>query len=146
MTSFKRSLKVGLQVSLEVAAGLASLVGAPLALLLGKLLLAAILAAVALGIVLRFSKRKVEAVQAPQPIPGWIAATSAIASLVEVTALVEATNLPVRFDQSGFSPWNWVLVLVALAVACRFQIRLLQRLVRRAAGGKALAARAAADR
>jgi hypothetical protein len=130
LATVKRSVQSAMIVTLEGLGGLASVIGAPIALALGKLFLAAILAAIALGIFLRFAGRRATAAPAP-PVPWWLTAASAAASLVEVAALVEATKLPVRFDQPGFSQWNWLLVLVALWVAYALQVRLLKRLVRR---------------
>jgi hypothetical protein len=131
LATVKRSVQSALVVTLEGLGGLASVVGAPIALALGKLFLAAILAALALGIFLRFAGRRATPAPVASPTPGWVIAGSAAASLVEVAALVEAAKLPVRFDQPGFSQWNWLLVLVALWVAYALQVRLLKRLVRR---------------
>jgi hypothetical protein len=131
LATVKRSIQSALLVTLEGAGALASVIGAPIALALGKLFLAAILAAIALGIFLRFAGRRAAPAPMPSPTPWWLVSCNALASLVEVAALVEATKLPVRFDQPGFSPWNWALVLVALWVAYALQARLLKRLVRR---------------
>ena len=131
LTTVKRSIQSALLVTLEGAGALACVIGAPIALAVGKLFLAAILAAIALGIFLRFAGRRAVPVPAPLPTPWWVVAFSAAASLVEVAALVEATKLPVRFDQAGFSQWNWALVLVALWIAYALQVRLLKGLVRR---------------
>jgi hypothetical protein len=130
LATVKHSIRSALLVTLEGAGALASVIGAPIALFLGKLFLAAILAAVALGIFLRFAGRRAVPAPAPLPAPWWAVSGSAAASLVEVAALVEATQLPVRFDQPGFSQWNWVLVLAALGIAYALQLRLLKGLVR----------------
>ena len=131
LTTVKRSIQSVLLVALEGAGALASVIGAPIALAFGKLFLAAILAAIALGIFLRFAGRRAAPAPVPLPAPWWVVSCSAAASLVEVAALVEATKLPVRFDQVGFSQWNWALVLVALWIAYALQVRLLKGLFRR---------------
>lgn len=138
LTTVKRSIKSALALAIEGFAALASVIGAPVALAFGKLFLAAIFAAIALGIFLRFANRK--AVQAPLPsaTPWWIFVSSSIASIIEVAALVEATNLPVRFDQVGFVQSNWILVLLALVVAFVFQLKLLKSIVRRTSRARAL--------
>ena len=127
----KRSVKTGIAFALEGAVALSSAVGAPIAIVFGKLFLAAILGALALGIFLRFAGRKVQPVSVPMPTPWWAFPCSALLSLIETAALVEATNLPVRFDQPGFDKSNWLLVLLALAVAFAFQLMLFKRVGRR---------------
>ena len=127
----KRSVKTGIVFALEGAVALSSAVGAPIAIAFGKLFLAAILGALALGISLRFAGRKVQSVSVPMPTPWWVFSCSALLSLIETAALVEATNLPVRFDQPGFDKSNWLLVLLALAVAFAFQLMLFKRVGRR---------------
>ena len=49
----------------------------------------------------------------------------------EVALLVEAVNLLVRFDQAGFAPWHWALVLGALAAAYPLNLRLIRSLAGR---------------
>lgn len=49
----------------------------------------------------------------------------------EVALLVEAVNFPVRFDQAGFAPWHWALVLGALAAAYPLNLRLIRSLAAR---------------
>lgn len=91
--------------------------GAAVVAFLGKFMLAIVLGAIALGFFLRLVGRRRAQPAATQRVPGWGRSVSAVLALVEVTLLVEATNFPVRFDQPGFEPWHWLLILVALAVA-----------------------------
>jgi hypothetical protein len=118
-----------LEVLAEVMGLALSLSGATLAAVLGKLLVAAVLGAITLGFFLRLSNRRAGRVAVPAPTPPWVRPVAAALSVVEVAALVEATNLPVRFYDPGFSYIHWVLTLVALVVAYVLQVRLL-RMVR----------------
>jgi hypothetical protein len=87
-----------------------SLSGATVAVVFGKFLLAVILGSVTLGIFLRFAGRRDRRLAPSVPTPGWIRPTSAILTLVQAAALVEAINLPVRFSQPGFEAYHWVYV------------------------------------
>lgn len=98
--------------------------GAAVVAFLGKLMMAVVLAALALGFFLRFKGRRgLPAAPAPRPAPWQRAACAALAA-VETAVLVEATHLPVRFDQPGFAHWHWALVLAAVAVAYALHMRL----------------------
>jgi hypothetical protein len=140
-------------------AGLAvSFSGATVAAVFGRLIPAVVLGAIALGFVLRVSARRAQPRAAemttPRPMdtsvdpprgcgpawerpgarpakPRWVSPVSALLSLVEAAVLVEATHLPVRFDQPGFEPSHWVLVLVCVCAAYFVQERLLCALARR---------------
>ncbi|QTD45425.1 hypothetical protein [Ottowia testudinis] len=124
--------------AIEGLAGLGAMVGAPVAALLGKLFLAAILGAVALGVFLRFAGRQRKGEPAPVkiPTPAWVRALAGLASAIEVALLVEATKLPVRHDQPGFTQANWLLVLLAWGVACALQTSWLGAAVARRRRGK----------
>lgn len=114
---------------MELLACTASLAGIPVALIVGKMFLAVILAVVALGVVLRISGRRKSGTRAalPQPAPIWHLLTAGLLSLVEVALLVEATGLPVRYDQPQFTQWNWLLVILALGLAFGLQRWALRR-------------------
>jgi hypothetical protein len=68
-------------------------------------------------------------VVAPHPSPTWTRPVSALLACAEVTLLVEATSLPVRFIQPSFEPWHWALVAAALTVAYSLHVRLFRALV-----------------
>ncbi len=113
-------------------AGLAfSLSGATVAAVFGRLIPAVVLGAIALGFILRVSARRVQPRAAEPAKPRWVSPVSALLSLVEAAVLVEATHLPVRFEQPGFEPYHWVLVLVCVVAAYVVQDRLLCALARR---------------
>ena len=102
--------------------------GAAVVAFLGKFMLAVVLGAIALGFFLRLvGRRRVQAVSPPR-VPVWCRTVSAVLAAGEVALLVEATNFPVRFDQSGFEPWHWALVLVAFAVAYTLNLRVVRNL------------------
>lgn len=107
----------GLAVESVGIAGAA--VGAPLAAFTGKLILALIIGAFGLGCLLRFvrlrRRNRVTAHQAPElkrwKAPAWLTPSVMAASVFEMAVLVEATRLPVRADQPGFTTdhWWWVI-------------------------------------
>jgi len=112
----KASMAAGLRVAVELGLGIASLSGAVVTAATGKLAATAILITLALGVFLRFAaRRSTQARQALARPPAWIGCVAALAAVLEVAFLVEATGLPVRHDQPGFEPWNWGWVLAAVA-------------------------------
>ena len=116
----------------ELAGFAFSLSGATVAAIFGRLIPAVVLGAIALGFVLRRSARRVEPRPGARPAkPRWVSPASALLALVEAAVLVEATHLPVRFDQPGFEPYHWVWVLVCVGAAYLVQDRLLCALARR---------------
>jgi hypothetical protein len=130
LLTFKRRIAEGLLVGADVAGIALSGSGAAVVAFIGKFMLAAVLGAIALGFFLRLVGRRRVRAAAPVPIPTWVRAVSVVLAVVEVALLVEATNFPVRFDQSGFEPWHWALVLAAFAVAYPLNLRLAGRLFR----------------
>ncbi len=115
-----------IEVLVEVAGLALSLSGATFAVALGKVLIAVILGAVALGIFLRLSNRRAGGVKSPAPMPKWVRPVAAALSVVEVAALVEAVNLPVRFYDAGFEYVHWGLAAIALVAAYALQVRMLR--------------------
>ena len=105
--------------------------GAAVVAFLGKFMLAVVLGAIALGFFLRLVGRRRQQAAATQRVPGWSRAASLALAVVAVALVVEATNLPVRFDQPGFEPWHWPLVLVALAVAYPLNLGAIRSLLAR---------------
>jgi hypothetical protein len=91
-----------------------SLSGASVAFVLGKFVLAVVFGAFACGVFLRLKGRKSRGVVLSQRPPSWIKVCSAVLSVIACGLLVEAVNLPVRFNQDGFSILYWVLVLLVL--------------------------------
>jgi hypothetical protein len=109
-----------------------TLSGATVAAVLGKLLVGVILAGLAIGFVLRLKSRKAKLASPTNdptaPVTGWARFTAGAVSIAEVALLVEAANLPVRFNQEGFHMGRWNLVLLALAAAYLLQLPLFSRL------------------
>ena len=46
----------------------------------------------------------------------WLYLLLVLVSAVETGLLVEAVHLPLRFDEAGFDKFNWLLVLLVLAL------------------------------
>ncbi|WOI46274.1 hypothetical protein [Acidovorax sp. BLS4] len=132
-------LKAGVASSLQVAAecgvGLLSLAGVPVMVFTGKLFAAAVLAVIALGVFLRFAARRgTPGSAATPPAPLWLSAAVALLTALEVALAVEATGLPVRHGQPGFSQGNWLWVLMAFAGLFWGQRRWLNRRLARRRG------------
>lgn len=128
LPALKRRIADGLMAAADLAGIALSGSGAAVVAFLGKFMLAVVLGAIALGFFLRLVGRRRVQAAATQRVPGWGRAVSAVLALVEVALLVEATNFPVRFDQPGFEPWHWLLVLVALAVAYPLNLQAIRSL------------------
>lgn len=113
-----------------------SVSGASVALVLGKLVVGVVLGVLALGFVGRMMGRKRRTAEptATPSSPGTAARLlTGLASAIEVAVLVEATNLPVRFDQAGFHMGHWYLVLLAFLAAYFLQLQLFGRWLGRSA-------------
>lgn len=117
-------------LAIEVGGGALSLVGASLAVLAGKLLLAAVLALTAVGIALRFVRRRKPAATDVRALPPWMMVLCAVLSLIETAVLVEAVNLPVRMTQTGFERGNLLIVAVLIVALFVIQLRFLHAVVR----------------
>lgn len=112
-----------------------ALSGATVAAVLGKLLIGVVLAGLAIGFVLRLKSRKAklasQAHETTAPVTGIARFAAGALSVAEVALLVEAANLPVRFNQDGFHMGHWYLVLLALAAAYLLQLPLFSKLLAR---------------
>jgi hypothetical protein len=115
----------------EVAGLALSLSGATFAVVLRNVLVAVALGAVALDIFLRLSSHRAGRVEVPVPMPTWVRPVAIALSVVEVAALVEAVNSPVRFDDAGFEYMHWALAAIALVAAYALQVRLLRSVGRK---------------
>lgn len=131
--ALKRKVVDGVLVVVDVAGLVLSVAGASLVAVLGKLMLAVVLSAIALGFFLRLAGRRRQQSVAPAPTPSWCYFASVFLTAIEVALLVEATNLPIRFNQSGFEPWHWALVVVALVVAYMVHMQIFRSFTRRQA-------------
>ena len=106
--------------------------GATVAVVLGKLIIGIILAALAFGFLLRLKGRKAKTPELQQVRPTTAARFLAgLLSACEVSALVESTNLPIRFDQAAFHMGHWYLVLLALFAVYFLQLPLIAKLLRK---------------
>lgn len=123
LLAFKRRVAERFLVAADVVGVALSGPSAAVVAVFGKFMLAVVLGAIALGFFLRLAGRRRARVVVSPPVPTWRRGACAVAAVVEVALLVEATNFPVRFDQTGFEPWHWALVLVALAVTYSLNLR-----------------------
>lgn len=127
-------LRLAVASKLEVMAEATGLMfaasGATVAAVLGKFIIGLVLAALALGFLLRLKSRKNKTTE-PQQLATTTSArfVTGLVSACEVAALVEATNLPVRFDQGAFHMVHWYLVLLAFFAAYFLQLPLVTRVL-----------------
>ena len=132
LARLRSAVAARLDLLLDGVAVVFALSGATVAAVLGKLLVGVILAGLAIGFVLRLKSRKAKLASPTNdptaPVTGWARFTAGAVSVAEVALLVEAANLPVRFNQEGFHMGHWYLVLLALAAAYLLQLPLFSRL------------------
>jgi multisubunit Na+/H+ antiporter MnhE subunit len=90
--------------------------GSAICFAVGKFVVGLILAVITLAVIMRLLWRRKHAdrVLAAQKLPFWAKALSFFGALVGAAVLVEATKLPVRFDQPEFSMAYWLIVLTAI--------------------------------
>jgi len=70
----------------------------------------------AVGVLNRFVRRRRGVALCQQPAPPWVLVVCVVLSVIETGVIVEASNLPVRFDQPGFEKSNWLFVVALLLV------------------------------
>jgi hypothetical protein len=131
LIAIRKSFAAKLELIAEVVGLAVSFSGATLAAVFGKLVIAIILGAITLGLFLRLTGRRSNLQVAAQPVPGWVRPAAVLLAVVETSALVEATNLPVRFSQQGFLYTHWLLVALVLAAAYLVQVKLFSSLAAR---------------
>lgn len=124
LVALKQKTGEALLVAADILGLVLSFFGASVVAFLGKVMLAVVLFALALGFFLRLSGRRKVTAAPKAKSPAWTRPASAVLAAVETAALVEATDLPVRFHQVGFEPWHWALVLVSLCIAYALHMRL----------------------
>jgi amino acid transporter len=90
--------------------------GSVICFAVGKFVVGLILAAITLAIIMRLLWRRKHAdrILVAQKLPFWAKTISFLGALVGSGVLVEATKLPVRFDQADFSMANWLIVIIAI--------------------------------
>jgi hypothetical protein len=116
LSALKQRVGGGLAVALEGLGFAGSLAGASLSLLLGKLFASALFVLLAVGILNRFVRRRRGELAGEQRAPVWVLVVCLLLSIIEAGVVVEAMNLPVRFDQPGFEKSNLLLVAAMLLV------------------------------
>ena len=116
LSAFKQRIVGGLAVALEGLGFVGSLAGASVSLFLGKLFASALFVVLAVGILNRFVRRRRGDLVEEQRAPVWVLVVCVLLSIIEAGAVVEAMNLPVRFDQPGFEKSNLLLVVAMLLV------------------------------
>ena len=129
LTTLKHKALSGAQTVADVAGLFISVSGATVATVFGKAVLGIFLGAVAIGFLLRLkSRRRHPESSRALPLPTWVRPLVAVLSLVELAALVEATNLPVRFNQVGFAYGHWYLLALAFGALYLLQVGVAQRI------------------
>jgi hypothetical protein len=126
LTAIRKAVAKRLEILVEAMGLVASFSGTALAVFLGKLFLAAILGALTLGFFFRITGRRSASKTVPPPTPSWAFMVSGLLSLALTAVLVEATNLPVRFNQEQFDLLHWVLVILAVIAAFFLLLQLIR--------------------
>ena len=119
----RRSVGRLIMLIFEIIGMLGGLTGAIIAMVRGKYFAAVILGALALGLFFRINGRGQEKNHAAVVVSPWVILSCVLLSLIEVSILAEATNLPVRFNQPGFEIQNWSYVILALLILYFLQLR-----------------------
>lgn len=110
MLSISEILVQGLQVLVPGA-------GAGISLALGKIFIGGILALICVGVVVRLTLRRKNADRVlAQRVSFPLKTIAFLLALGLSVGFVEMTNLPVRFNQPGFSFWYWAIVVAVIAV------------------------------
>jgi hypothetical protein len=129
--TFKQRMLEGALASLEAIGFIASLAGASVSLFLGKFFAAVLFVLLAVGVLNRFVRRRRGDLAEEQRTPVWVLVTCLVLSIIEAGVVVEASNLPVRFNQPGFEKSNWLFVAALLLVFFFGQRYLFRRLLAR---------------
>ncbi len=123
----KAATQGGVMLAAEATGAGLSVIAAPLAAFTGRLYIAVLIVAFGLGCGLRFVRLRQKRGQggapapSPAPTPVWLTPLVLLVSALEMALLVEATRWPVRADQPGFEPTNWLWVIVGFAVLVGLQ-------------------------
>jgi uncharacterized transporter YbjL len=120
--SFGEMLAQGLQVLVPGA-------GAGISFALGKLVIGVILTLICLCIIVRLTlRRKNVDKNFDHNASLFLKLVAFVLALGLSAGFVEMTNLPVRFNQIGFSFWYWAIVVVVSTVAYRLVLQLLAKI------------------
>ena len=131
LVTFKQRVVGGFLGMLDIVGFAASLAGASVSLFLGKLFAAVLFVLLAVGVLNRFVRRRRGDAVHRQPVSPWVSVVCVVLSIIEAGAIVEASNLPVRFDQPGFEKSNWLFVVALLLVLFYAQRYLFARILAR---------------
>ncbi len=122
LADIKRCIGDGvLSISEILVQGLQVLVpgaGAGISLALGKIFIGSILALICIGVILRLTFRRKHADRVlTQRVSFSLKSIAFLLALGLSVGFVEMTNLPVRFNQPGFSLGYWVIVVSVITVS-----------------------------
>jgi hypothetical protein len=99
--------------------------GAGISFALGKLVIGAVLALICLSVIVRLTLRRKNVGKASdQSASLFLKLVALVLALGSSAGFVEMTNLPVRFNQDGFSFWYWAIVMVVITVAYRWMLKI----------------------
>lgn len=138
LTTFRQRLAGTIALAFDGLLFVASLAGASLSLFLGKLFASALFVLLAVGVLNRFVRRRHGDMNEGQRSPLWVLLVCLGLSVIETGIVVEAMNLPVRFDQAGFEKSNLLLVVALLLVLFYGQRYVFLRLLNRTRAANAL--------
>lgn len=138
LTAFRQRFAGVVALAFDGLLFVASLAGASLALFLGKLFASALFVLLAVGVLNRFVRRRHGEINEGQRSPIWVPLVCVGLSVIETGVIVEAMNLPVRFDQAGFEKSNLLLVVALLFVLFYGQRYVFLRLLNRTRAANAL--------
>ena len=138
LVKFKQRVVDGFLCTLDIIGFSASLAGASVSLFFGKLFAAVLFVLLAVGVLNRFVRRRRGDAVYQQPTPPWVLVVCIVLAIIETGVIVEASNLPVRFDQSGFEKSNWLFVVAVLLVLFYGQRYLFVRMLTRRQSADAL--------
>jgi cytochrome bd-type quinol oxidase subunit 2 len=104
-------------------------VGAGISLALGKLVLGGVLAAICLSVIVRLTLRRKNVGEYPtQRASSFQKLVAFVLALGFGAAFVEMTNLPVRFNQTGFSFWYWFIVAAVILVTYQGTLQIFSKM------------------
>lgn len=125
LTRLRAGLKSRMSMLIDGVEVGALVLGGGLSIVFGKLFAAVVFAAIAVGVASRFLRHR-NVVLTPRPLPIWVSLASSGLAVVGAAIVVEAINLPIRFDQIGFEKSN-LLIVVALILVFHWPLRSLFR-------------------
>lgn len=134
LAKFRQGISNRLTILVDGLEIILLLLGSGTAMVFGKVLAAIVFALLAIGVATRFFRRRT-VVLALKPLPLWVSLVNGAIAVIGTAIVVEAINLPVRFDQAGFEKSNLLLVVAMLLAQYCISRAFFRRLLSERAGG-----------